>query len=115
MDFHFQVNNAGISGVYVADVLKGTDEWKKTMDVNLMGPLQLSRLASTHWLRNKRKGLIINTGSISEFLFHQDPQYRASKAALSAQVATIKGSGDLKGTPYGRSTCSFGGLGSGLI
>jgi NAD(P)-dependent dehydrogenase (short-subunit alcohol dehydrogenase family) len=88
--------------VVPADVMKGTDDWITTLNVNLVGALQASRLALTHWLRMKRKGLIINTGSLSELLGHTDPTYVVSKAGMSAQVSTIKGMADLKGTPYGR-------------
>lgn len=101
-DFYCLVNNAGISGIYISDILKGTDDWITTMNVNLIGALQASRIALTHWLRNKKKGLIINTGSISEFLGHTDPTYVISKAGMSAQASTLKSMADLTGTPYGR-------------
>jgi NAD(P)-dependent dehydrogenase (short-subunit alcohol dehydrogenase family) len=54
-------------------------------------------------LRASRRlvGLIINTGSLSEFIPNNtDPTYVVAKAGLSAQVSTLKSMGDLKGTAY---------------
>ncbi|KAI9021061.1 hypothetical protein DFJ74DRAFT_707040 [Hyaloraphidium curvatum] len=101
-DYGVLVNNAGISGIYLADVMKDQDTWMDTVNVNLTSTLLASRIALTHWVRNKRPGLILNTGSVSEFLAHTDPTYVITKAAMSAQVATIAEMGTLTGSPYAR-------------
>jgi NAD(P)-dependent dehydrogenase (short-subunit alcohol dehydrogenase family) len=51
-----QINNSGISGVYLFDVMKDKDDWMNHLNVDLVGPLLASRLALTHWLRAKKQG-----------------------------------------------------------
>lgn len=58
--------------------------------------------ALTHFIRNKQKGVIINTGSVSEFLSHTDPVYVTSKVALSGQVSALQYLAELTGTPYAK-------------
>ncbi|KAI9000321.1 hypothetical protein DFJ74DRAFT_456891 [Hyaloraphidium curvatum] len=91
------INNAGMMGIYLRDVLKDDDSWLKTLQVNLTGALLASRLALTHFIRAGKPGVVISTGSMSQFRGHEDPIYVLTKAALASFAASIASFGEMKG------------------
>ena len=77
------INNAGIwPTAFVKDMT--TDEWNRTLAVNLTGPLLTCREAVRRWLERGRTGRIVNVSS--QAAFHGSTtghaHYAASKAAL---------------------------------
>lgn len=77
------VNNAGIwPTAYVKDMT--ADSFRKTLDINLIGPFLLSKRMLNYCLDHKRKGKIINM--VSQAAFHGSTSghahYAASKAGL---------------------------------
>lgn len=81
------VNNAGIHEHHPIDIVdfdKWTTEWKKTLDVNLIGPANLMYLAAQSMIRTGG-GRMINISSRGAFRGEPDqPAYGASKAGLNA-------------------------------
>ncbi len=77
------VNNAGIwPTAYVKDMT--AEDFRKTLDVNLIGPFILCRRFVNYCLDNNRKGKIVNM--VSQAAFHGSTSghahYASSKAAL---------------------------------
>lgn len=77
------VNNAGIwPTAYVKDMQP--DDFRKTLNINLIGPFMLSKLMANYCINNKRKGKIINM--VSQAAFHGSTSghahYASSKAGL---------------------------------
>ncbi len=77
------VNNAGITRDTL--VLRMSDEeWHEVMDTNLHGVFRMTRAAATHMF-SKRKGAIVNLGSVSARLGTPgQANYAAAKAAIEA-------------------------------
>jgi 2-keto-3-deoxy-L-fuconate dehydrogenase len=77
------VNNAGIGAQgTVAD--NDDDEWRRVLDVNLVGAVRVSRAALPH-LRESPAAAIVNTGSIAATAgLPQRALYSASKGAVLA-------------------------------
>ncbi len=77
------VNNAGITRDTL--VLRMSDEeWHQVMDTNLHGVFRMTRAAATHMF-SKRKGAIVNLGSVSARLGTPgQANYAAAKAAIEA-------------------------------
>ena len=76
------VNNAGIAIDTTFDDKK-IDDFKRILDVNLVGPFILSRIVGKHMLENK-SGSIINVASTNglESYYEYSLDYDASKAGL---------------------------------
>ncbi len=78
------VNNAGISRVLAA-VDDDLDDFRQELEINLIAPYELARLAARHMLEAGRPGSIINIGSV---LGHggggrlKVPGYAAAKGGL---------------------------------
>lgn len=78
------VNNAGISRVLAA-VDDDVDEFRRELEINLVAPYELARLAARHMLEVGRGGSIVNIGSV---LGHggggrlKVPGYAAAKGGL---------------------------------
>ncbi|MDH3679733.1 MAG: SDR family oxidoreductase [Acidimicrobiia bacterium] len=78
------VNNAGISRVLAA-VDDDLDDFRQELEINLVAPYELARLAAKHLLDTGRPGSIINIGSV---LGHggggrlKVPGYAAAKGGL---------------------------------
>lgn len=77
------VNNAGVwPTAYVKDMT--VEDFRKTLDVNLIGPFILSKYMVNYCLENKRKGKIVNM--TSQAAFHGSTSghahYASSKAGL---------------------------------
>ncbi|WP_425956699.1 SDR family NAD(P)-dependent oxidoreductase [Xylanimonas sp. McL0601] len=77
------VNNAGIGAQgTVAD--NPDDEWRRVLDVNVLGAVRVSRAALPH-LRRSPSAAIVNTGSIAATVgLPQRALYSASKGAVLA-------------------------------
>ena len=81
------VNNAGV-GIYHPIAETGYDEWQaawqQTIDVNLIGPSNISYCAARYMMENGG-GRIVNVSSRGAFRGEPDkPAYGASKAGLNA-------------------------------
>lgn len=84
------VNNAGIwPTAYVEDMQ--TEEFYKTLDVNLIAPFILCRNAVNAWKARNKKGKIVNI--VSQAAFHGSTSghahYAASKAGLVAFTVSL--------------------------
>lgn len=81
------VNNAGIFTEHDISKLsygQWQQEWRRTIDVNLMGPVNLTFLATKAMIKNEG-GKIINISSRGAFRGEPDaPYYGASKAGLNS-------------------------------
>lgn len=76
------INNAGISNDTLLEDKKVSD-FKRVLDVNLVGPFILSREVGKHMIKNK-SGVIINVSSTNaiDTYYEYSIDYDASKAAL---------------------------------
>jgi NAD(P)-dependent dehydrogenase (short-subunit alcohol dehydrogenase family) len=82
------VNNAGISHICPAEITTETD-WRRVMDVNLLGPFLLSREIGMIMLA-QRRGAIVNVASIAGLLGVADrAAYNASKHGLIGLTRTL--------------------------
>jgi NAD(P)-dependent dehydrogenase (short-subunit alcohol dehydrogenase family) len=81
------VNNAFHDGDFTRFADADLDSWKRTMDVNLWGTLQLSQLVVPHMPDG---GRIVNINSMSAVRVQERfGAYSASKAALAAATKTM--------------------------
>jgi len=75
------VNNAGYS-IYGSVEVLSNEEFRKTIDVNLFGTVNVIRAAMPH-LRKQRSGYIINIASVAGYKgFGNSPSYAAGKFAI---------------------------------
>jgi NAD(P)-dependent dehydrogenase (short-subunit alcohol dehydrogenase family) len=82
------VNNAGISSIVPAENLDVT-EWRRVMDVNLLGPFLMCR-AFGRMMLARGQGTIINVASIAGLLGIADrAAYNASKHGLIGLTRTL--------------------------
>ncbi len=82
------VNNAGISCIRRAEDLTAA-EWRRVMDVNLLGPFLCSQAFGGHMLR-QHSGSIINVASIAGLLgIAERSAYNASKHGLVGLTRTL--------------------------
>ena len=82
------VNNAGISHICPAEKTTAQD-WRRVMDVNLLGPFLLSREIGALMLE-QREGSIVNVASIAGLLGVADRvAYNASKHGLIGMTRTL--------------------------
>jgi NAD(P)-dependent dehydrogenase (short-subunit alcohol dehydrogenase family) len=76
------VNNAGIA-VAGAFLDTGFDDWRRVMDINLMGVVHGCRLFGLAMVQRGEGGHIVNTASAAAFQPSKElPAYAASKAAV---------------------------------
>ncbi len=76
------INNAGINIIEPIDELK-EENWQKILDVNLTGPMLLTREASKKMKKNNKGGKILNISSIFGCVSKaKRNSYSASKTAL---------------------------------
>lgn len=88
-DLDFVFANAGIATFQTAADLTPI-EWKKVIDVNLNGVFYLNHYAINYWLKNNKKGAIVNTGSIHSFVGRQGlAHYSASKGGVRLLTETL--------------------------
>jgi NAD(P)-dependent dehydrogenase (short-subunit alcohol dehydrogenase family) len=82
------VNNAGISCIKSAEKLTAA-EWRRVMDVNLLGPFLCAQAFGRHMLQ-QRSGSIINMASIAGLLgVAERSAYNASKHGLVGLTRTL--------------------------
>ncbi len=82
------VNNAGISCIAPAEDLS-VEQWRRVMDVNLLGPFLMSQSVGRIMLRQGR-GSIVNVASIAGLLGIADrAAYNASKHGLIGLTRTL--------------------------
>jgi NADP-dependent 3-hydroxy acid dehydrogenase YdfG len=75
------VANAGTS-LGGGDILKGdTKGWQSTVNINVLGPMRLTRLLTPHMMDNER-GTVIFTGSLAGVRPTKTSAYGASKFAI---------------------------------
>jgi NAD(P)-dependent dehydrogenase (short-subunit alcohol dehydrogenase family) len=84
------VNNAGIQftdqkGLHRLNI----EEWHKTFETNLFGPVCLTKHMVQTMLANNRAGNIIFTTSIHQHVVFGWPSYSASKAALGMVIKEL--------------------------
>ena len=76
------VNNAGISGFVSELEYQDIDEWRRVLDINLMGPVYATKYVVAH-MKERRCGSIINVSSVAGIRAGAGGiPYSASKAAL---------------------------------
>lgn len=82
------VNNAGISHICPAEQTTAAD-WRRVLDVNLLGPFLLCRSIGTLMLE-QRSGSIVNVASVAGLLAVADrAAYNASKHGLIGLTRTL--------------------------
>ena len=92
------VNNAAIwLTSYIKDM--SIEDFRKTLDVNLVGPFVLSKLFLNYCLDNKRKGKIVNL--TSQAAFHGSTSGHAHYAASKAGLVGFTVSMAREAAPYG--------------
>lgn len=81
------VNNAGVFHAHpiaTVDLDEWQSAWRSTLDINLLGPANISYAAAKHMIE-RGEGKIINVSSRGAFRGEPDaPAYGASKAGLNA-------------------------------
>ena len=94
----FIVNNAAIwLTSYIKDMT--IQDFKKTLDVNLVGPFVLSKLFLNYCIENNRKGKIVNL--TSQAAFHGSTSGHAHYAASKAGLVGFTVSMAREAAPYG--------------
>jgi len=84
------LNNAATNPHYGPLLEAPRSMFEKTMEVNVLGPLEASRLVATGLIDADRKGSIINVASIQGLLAcAQQGVYGMSKAALISMTRTL--------------------------
>ncbi len=87
------INNAGIFDPNPIDIGDDiwSENWRKTMTINLDAAAQLCRFAVQHWQKSKFEGRIINIASRAAYRGDSPHHwhYAASKAAMVAMTKTI--------------------------
>jgi NAD(P)-dependent dehydrogenase (short-subunit alcohol dehydrogenase family) len=82
------VNNAGISSIAPAEETT-TEEWRRVMEVNLLGPFLCCRMFGRIMLK-QRSGSIVNVASVAGLLGVADrAAYNASKHGLIGLTRTL--------------------------
>lgn len=81
--------NAGIAADGPIDQLS-IDAWKRTIDINLTAVYMLDKFAIEHWLKENKKGIIVNCGSIHSWVGkHGVTAYAASKGGVKLLTQTL--------------------------
>lgn len=92
------INNAGIwPTAYVKEMTP--ESFRKTLDINLIGPFMLSKRMVNYCLDNKRKGKIINM--VSQAAFHGSTSGHAHYASSKAGLVGFTVSLAREVAPYG--------------
>lgn len=80
LDFVFA--NAGIADFKTAVEMTAM-EWKKVIDLNLNGVFYLNHSIINYWIKNNKKGVIVNNGSIHSYVGRVGlSHYSASKGGV---------------------------------
>jgi NAD(P)-dependent dehydrogenase (short-subunit alcohol dehydrogenase family) len=83
------VNNVGIG--FEPKTLRDLDlrEWHQTFDVNLFGPLYLTKNISEMMLHKRIQGSVLFVTSIHQWIVRFSPSYSSSKAALGMVIKEL--------------------------
>ncbi len=83
------INNAGVMNVGITEAYT-TDQVRRQMDVNFLGPVQMDR-AVIPWMRKQKSGLLIHVSSLAgRLVFPYFGIYCASKFALEAVAESYR-------------------------
>jgi len=86
------VNNAGVGGTGAALADAGLDDVGQVLDVNVRGPMALTKYALPHLLESAA-GRVVNlssgVGILSDPIEDGMPAYRVSKAGLNALTVSL--------------------------
>lgn len=104
------VNNAGVApspdnshDVAVVDFEDWCRNWRRIVDVNLLGTANVTWAAARHMIDQQSGGRIVNVGSRGAFVGEPEyPAYGASKAAVHAFGQSMA----IALAPYGIAVCS---------
>jgi NAD(P)-dependent dehydrogenase (short-subunit alcohol dehydrogenase family) len=81
-------NNAGVTGSYPSVEDEDAEEWRRVLDVNLLGAVYGTKHVATH-MQSRNSGAIINTSSVAGIRAGAGGNaYSASKAALISFTKT---------------------------
>lgn len=81
--------NAGIAADAPIHEL-AIDAWKRTIDINLTAVYVLNKFAIEYWLKENKKGIIVNCGSIHSWVGkHGVTAYAASKGGVKLLTQTL--------------------------
>ena len=83
------VNNVGVQFLSEREKKLDPDEWQKTFQTNVFGPLYLTKLISGMMIRGKIRGTILFVTSVHEEIIFGWPSYSSSKAALGMIVKEL--------------------------
>lgn len=88
-DLDILVNNAGMDGPRALCADSDPAAWRQVIGVDLMGPYYCAREAVTR-MRKRRRGVIVNTTSVHEFIpWTGYSAYTSAKAGLSMFSKTL--------------------------
>lgn len=83
------VNNVGVEYKTRSIVDFDHDEWQKTFDTNVFGPMYLTRCITRSMIDNKLQGSILFITSIHQWMIRRYASYSASKGALGMVVKEL--------------------------
>ncbi|MEW1863402.1 SDR family oxidoreductase [Streptomyces sp. NBC_00669] len=85
------VNNAYSCGEHHEDfTLESDEEWQRDLDVTLSGAMRCSRAALPHLMNApRRRGAIVNIGSVNGLSYFGNHSYSAAKAGLVSLTRTL--------------------------
>jgi dehydrogenase/reductase SDR family protein 7 len=84
------VNNAGVAQAGPFEQIE-LELDRKVFETNVFGPLNLTRLVCTHWLKNELPGHLVLNSSTSAILRNPwSSSYVASKAAISSYLECLE-------------------------
>ena len=80
------VNNIGKNGATVKTEELDINEWKQTYEINLFGPISLTKEIVSRMIKQQVKGNVIFLTSVHQELASRWPSYSSVKATLSSIV-----------------------------
>lgn len=95
----FAINNAGIVNFYPLEEVK-LEDWKKVLDVNLIGVMLCAQAAAKVMIAQKKKGTITNMASMSSRIINI-PQTTSSYCTSKAAVVQLTKSMAVEWAKYG--------------
>ncbi len=99
---HLLVNNAGVAGAAGPSWTIGETDWKRTFDVNLLGPVNILRSFLPRMIEGGQPGWVVNIASLSGLLPAPGAApYGVSKAALLALSEALSIELKQAGAPIG--------------
>lgn len=83
------VNNIGKNGATIKTEELDIEEWKNNYEINLFGPIALTKEIAARMIANDVRGNIIFLTSIHQELASRWPSYSSAKAALASAVKEL--------------------------